>query len=144
MITFTNTIHINRPINEVYAYLSDLEHTPQWNWAITKTTKTTPGPVAVGTQYRQTRNVPESANETLEITELEPDHIEIQGTLAKMPARLSYQLNKIETGTELANTVNLEPLGPLRLARPVLGPRIKSAVASNLNDLKTRLETTTT
>jgi len=44
MISFTNTIHIDRPMEEVYAYLSDLEHTPEWNWAITETKKATSGP----------------------------------------------------------------------------------------------------
>ena len=144
MITFTNTVRINRPPAEVYAYLADLEHVPEWNWAITETTKATPGPISVGTRYRQTRSTPRPATEILEITELDTNHhIEIQGTLAQLPARLTYHLTEVEGGTELANTVNLEPHGALQLASPVLGPRIEKAVASNLNDLKTRLETTT-
>ena len=142
MITFTNTVRINRPPAEVYAYLADLEHVPEWNWAITETTKITQGPVAVGTRYRQTRSTPRPATETLEITALDTNrHIAIQGTLAELAARLSYHLNEVEGGTELANTVNVEPHGALRLAGPVLGPRIDKAVASNLDDLKTRLET---
>jgi uncharacterized membrane protein len=31
MITFANTIEIAQDINLVYAYLLDLEHTPEWN-----------------------------------------------------------------------------------------------------------------
>jgi uncharacterized membrane protein len=58
MTNVTNTILINRPVDEVYAFLADLEHTPEWNWAISETKKTTPGPVAVGTRYRQSRSVP--------------------------------------------------------------------------------------
>lgn len=141
MISFTNTIHIDRPIEEVYAYLSDLEHTPEWNWAITETKKTTSGPTTVGTRYRQSRSVPQAGTEVLEITALETGrHIEVVGTLAQFPARLSYLLNREDSGTELTNTVNLEPQGALRLVAPILGNRIKRAVADNLGQLKSRLE----
>lgn len=142
MISFTNVIHINRSADEVYDYLSDLEHTPEWNWAITETRKTSPGPITVGTRYQQSRRVPQPAIETLEITALEPNRrIEVEGTLAQFPAQLSYQIVEKEAGTELTNTVNLEPRGALRLVAPVLSGRIERAVGDNLGELKTRLET---
>lgn len=141
MISFTNTIHIDRPIEEVYTYLSDLEHTPEWNWAITETKKTTAGPTTVGTRYQQRRSVPRAGTEVLEITALETGrHIEVVGTLAQFPARLSYHFDGVDSGTELKNTVNLEPQGALRLVAPILGNRIKRAVAENLGQLKNRLE----
>lgn len=141
MIDFANTIHINRPVNEVYAYLSDLEHTPEWNWAITKTKKATPGPTAVGTRYRQTRSVPRPGTEMLEITALEVDQlIEVQGTLAQFRAHLGYRLTERVAGTDLTNTVQLEANGALRLLTPVLGKQIQRAVADNLDQLKSRLE----
>ena len=36
MITFANTIDIDRQPGDVYEYLADLEPTPDWNWAITR------------------------------------------------------------------------------------------------------------
>ena len=36
MITFDNTIDIDRRPGGVYEYLADLEPTPEWNWAITR------------------------------------------------------------------------------------------------------------
>jgi len=141
MITFTNTIRINRPVADVYAYLSDLEHAPEWNWAIAKTTRTTPGRVAVGTRYRQTRTSPGPGTDTLEITALDVNrHIAVRGTLAQLPARLAYDLHKVDGATELTNTVTLEPQGPLRLAAPVTGLGIKRGVADNLDQLKKRLD----
>ena len=142
MINFTNAIHIHRPVDEVYAYLADLEHTPEWNWAITETKKTTAGPVAVGTRYQQTRSVPRPATEELEVTALEPNRrIEVQGTLAQFPAHLSYRVEKSHTGTELTNTVELQPEGALRLVGSLIGGRIRQAVADNLKQLKILLET---
>lgn len=34
---FENTLEIARDPRVVYTYLADLEHTPEWNWAITST-----------------------------------------------------------------------------------------------------------
>lgn len=142
MINFTNTILISRPVSEVYAYLADLEHTPEWNWAITETTKITSGPVAVGTRYRQTRSVPRSATEDLQITVLEPNRrIEVAGTLAQFPAHLTYRLASLRTGTELINEVVLQPKGAVRLAGSLIANRISQSVADNLSQLKSLLET---
>jgi uncharacterized protein YndB with AHSA1/START domain len=141
VIRFTNTIEIERPRNEVFAYLGDLEHTPEWNWAVDETTKTTEGPAGVGTEYRQTRSVPTRATETLRITAFEePRLVAVEGTLGPFPARLSYELKDEGRHTTVINTVELDPPGMLRIASPILSRRIKASVADNLNVLKEQLE----
>jgi uncharacterized protein YndB with AHSA1/START domain len=143
-ISFTNTIDIRRPAREVYSYLVDLEHIPDWNWAISETRKMTPGPVAVGTRYLQSRRVPAPASEVLEITDLEPERrIGVQGTLVDLPVDLVYDLEPIEEGSRLTNTVELRAGGVAGLVAPIIGGRIKRSVAGNLARLKARLETGT-
>ncbi len=141
MITFTNTLTIDRPVSEVYPYLSELEHIPEWNWAIETTTKTSPGPVQVGATYRQTRRIPKPAVEMLTITALdEPRRIGVRGTLAGLPARLDYELADESGATRLVNTVELEISGTPRLFAPLLGDRIRKSVAQNLRALKETVE----
>ncbi|HSK91713.1 MAG TPA: SRPBCC family protein [Euzebyales bacterium] len=141
MIEFTNTIEIHRPVAEVFAFVSDLGHTPEWNWAISETRKTTEGPVGVGTTYRQTRTVPQHATEELEITALQPDQLlEVTGVLASLPAHLTYRFHTAPQGTRLENTVQLQPAGALRLLAPLTAKRIERSVAENLGVLKNRLE----
>jgi hypothetical protein len=43
--------------------------------------------------------------------------------------------------TALANTMDLRPAGPRRLLAPLAAPRVRSAVAANLQELKRLLET---
>jgi adenylate cyclase len=125
----------------VYDYLADLEHTPEWNWAITETRKVTPGPVTVGTRYRQTRSVPRPSTEELVITALEPNRlIEVDGTLGQFPAHLSYQLESSGAGTALTNAVDLQTEGALRLIGPLVRSRVRQSVADNLDKLKSLLE----
>src|SRR5712691_5056086 len=114
MIRFANTIDIDRQPDDVYAFLADLEHTPEWNWAITGTQKITPGPVGVGTRYRQERSVPSPAIEMIEVTGIDaPRRIEVEGRVGPFDARLTYELVAASSGTRLANTAELDPPVPL-------------------------------
>lgn len=72
MPSFTNTVTIDRPARDVFAFLADLENVPRWNYAISETRKMTPGDIGVGTTYEQTRSIPTPSREQLTITEFEP------------------------------------------------------------------------
>ena len=141
MIRFDNTIDIARAPDEVYAYLADLEHTPEWNWAISSTQKVTLGPVGIGTRYRQARSVPRPAVEFIEISGLDPGRsIEIAGALGPFQAHLTYELWPSPVGTRLVNRVELSPQVPLGPVGGLLGTRVRSSVSENLEVLKQRLE----
>src|SRR5215470_6788162 len=141
-MNFTNTITINLPPAEVFAYLAEFENVPRWNYAISETSKTTTGPVSVGSRYRQTRTIPGRSEETFEVTEFEPDRVlSIRGTLGPFYGDLTYELTVAGRGTTLTNTVNLRASGPLRPIAALASSRVRTAVAANLNVLKQILET---
>ena len=48
METFENTVTIERPVEDVFAFLRGLPERAEWNYAIEETTKTSPGPVGDG------------------------------------------------------------------------------------------------
>lgn len=140
---FENTIVINRPPNEVFAYLADLERLPAWNYAIKKTTQVTEGPVQVGTRYIQERTLPQPMTEELEVTEYQQDVLlRVAGGFGPFPAGQStYRLEPIRGGkTVLQNEIELEAKGLLRLAAPLASIKIKDAVAQNLEVLKKIVE----
>jgi uncharacterized protein YndB with AHSA1/START domain len=139
--TFENTVMIRRPIEEVFAFLSDFENIPTWNYAIVQTHKVSQGPVGVGTIYRQVRSVPSRSEEHFEVTVYNPPRqLEIRGQLGPFPSRLAYALDAIPEGTRVTNAVELELRGPGRLLGPVAVPRVRDAVAANLHKLKELLE----
>ena len=72
MQTFENTVTIQRPAGEVFAFLADFENIPRWNYAIEETSKASAGPTGVGTRYRQTRSIPATSVEDFEVTVFEP------------------------------------------------------------------------
>ncbi len=141
METFSNSVTIDRPVDEVFAFLSDLENVPKWNYAIAETRKSSPGPVAVGTTYVQRREIPKPSEEQLVVTELSPDRrLAVEGKLGPFPAKSRYELEPAGAGTVLVNTVELEMTGPLRLVGGIAASRVKTAVAENLDVLKRLLE----
>jgi hypothetical protein len=143
MATFENTVPIRRTVEDVFAFLADFENVPTWNYAIVETKKTSPGPVGVGTTYRQIRSVPRRSEEGFQVTGFEPtSRLEIHGDIGPFTATISYLLAPTDDGTRLTNVVDLEPAsGALRLLTPLAASRVKTAVAANLARLKQHLET---
>lgn len=141
MASFENTVTIQRPVEDVFAFLADFENIPKWNYAIVETKKVSPGPVGVGTAYRQTRSVPRSSEEGFQVTVFEPaSRLEVQGKIGPFRARLSYVLEPTGGGTRLTNAVELRSSGVLTLAGSLATSRVKHAVAANLDTLKQILE----
>ena len=141
MASFENTVTIRRPIAAVFAFLADFENIPAWNYAIVETRKVSPGPVGVGTTYRQIRSVPRRSQEGFEVTVLEPtSRLEVQGELGPFRARLSYALEPAAGGTKLTNAVELRASGLLSIVAPLATSRVKRAVAANLDALRQILE----
>jgi uncharacterized protein YndB with AHSA1/START domain len=143
MATFENTVTIRRAVEDVFAFLADFENIPSWNYAIVETKKTSPGPVGVGTTYRQLRSVPSRSEEGFQVTAFEPSsRLEVHGDIGPFTATISYLLAPTDHGTRLTNVVDLESAsGVLRLVAPLAASRVKTAVAANLHTLKQLLET---
>jgi uncharacterized protein YndB with AHSA1/START domain len=143
MATFQNTVTIRRPIEDVFAFLADFENIPTWNYAIEQTRKTSPGPIGVGTTYRQIRTIPSRSEEGFEVTGFEPTRrLEIRGDIGPFAATVSYLLAPMGGTTQLTNAVDLAPSSrALRLLAPLAASRVKAAVAANLDTLRRIPET---
>ncbi|HEY1643806.1 MAG TPA: SRPBCC family protein [Streptosporangiaceae bacterium] len=142
MPAFENTVTIQRPAEDVFAFLADFENIPKWNYAIEQTSKTSAGPAGVGTRYRQVRTTPSRSVEDFEITAFEPArHLAIRGQVGPFQAEISYVLEPGAGATRVVNAMELSPSRAVpRLLAPLAAPRIKAAVAENLGQLKLILE----
>ena len=138
MIEFENTIRINRPIAEVFAFLSDLENIPKWNYYVLAVTKLSHGPIGIGTLYHQVRKTDE---QDIRITEFEQNHKIVIKTLPQSSPGLemSFTLSVEGNTTRIRDEWKLDAGLPAPLEWLGTG-RIKSAVAENLTKLKELLE----
>ena len=138
---FVNAVEIECPVGEVFSFLADFENVPRWNYAIVETRKVSPGPVGVGTTYRQIRSLPRRSEESFEVSAFEPDRkLAIRGTLGPFASELEYRLEPLPAGTRVTNEVELRPRGIIGLIGQAGSSKIRDAMARNLRELKRLLE----
>jgi carbon monoxide dehydrogenase subunit G len=70
---FEATIEIDRPVQEVFAFLAEGENDPKFSPRVLKISKTTDGPTAVGTVYASTvKDAGMTTKREFRITEFDP------------------------------------------------------------------------
>jgi uncharacterized membrane protein len=138
VLEFENTIRIDRPVEEVFAFLSDFENIPKWNYYVLEVRQLSESPIGIGTTYHQVRK---SDEQDFQIIEFEPNHTVAVKTLPQSSPDLEMRFTLYEEG----NTTRVRDQWKLDTGRPAVlekltGGRVKSAVAENLAKLKELLE----
>ena len=142
MATIEFQTQINAVPEEVFAYLSDLEKHPEWSHCM-EIEKTSEGPVGVGSSYRSKgKNFGITANETVEVTEHQPNERFGWRTTGAMGMKFgwSFELSPQEGGTLLIE--RFEPPGGLAgsLINLATGSSTRKAMQEGLGRIKVRLE----
>jgi uncharacterized protein YndB with AHSA1/START domain len=142
VIAFQTTVCIARPIEEVFAFVSDPTRFPRWNSAVTSVTGSSPGSGEVGSTYAMRRELPTGrVDNGLVIVELTaPTAFGIRTTDGPTPFAYRYRFvaNGVATAIELDGEVELPGLAGL--IAPLAGRAIKRGVDANLATLKHVLE----
>ncbi len=133
MATIETSVSINKPVEAVYAYLTDVQNQKSLNPSITAVE--TSGPMAVGMHYKIKMTVMgrpfESENE---IVALEPNKVFGVKTLAKPPASPvtnTYTLEPEGTGTKLHLSMDAVVMpGTEGMVVPQLRAGLDTALAS--------------
>jgi uncharacterized protein YndB with AHSA1/START domain len=115
------SIAIARPVEDVFAVLSDPRNSTKWAASSVEMEVLTPGPIRVGSRRRGVaRGIAGRTIETVaEITEFEPNRrIAVRTVRASIPFTTSIDFRRLEGVTGINWTWVLEPQGVLRLAEP--------------------------
>jgi predicted DNA-binding protein (UPF0251 family) len=138
VLEFENTIAIYRLIDEVFAFLSDFENIPKWNYYVLEVRQLSESPIGIGTTYHQVRKTDE---QDFRIIEFEPNHSVAVKTLPQSSPSFERRFTLYEEGetTRIRDQWKLDTGRPALLERLARG-RVKSAVAENLAKLKELLE----
>ena len=140
----TKSILIERPPDEVFAYLDDLEAHHEWQGQVVSAKVVTDGPTRVGTEVEETRSIggrevhmrwrvsdhdPQarrSAFETIESSMLKPS-----GAIEVAPAG---------EHSEVTFSIDPNPVGFGKLLAPIMRRQVDKQVDLDLAALKRRLE----
>jgi uncharacterized membrane protein len=138
VVEFENTIAIERPIDEVFTFLSDFENIPKWNYYVLEVRQLSESPIGIGTTYHQLRK---SDQQDFRIIEFEPNHRVAVKTLPHSSPSFERRFTLYEEGetTSIRDQWKLDTGRPALLERLARG-RVKSAVSENLSKLKDLLQ----
>lgn len=143
MIQFTVETDIERPVPEVFAYVTDPAKLPTWQTNTVSVVQEGDGPLALGTRLREVHRGPggKELESLVEVSEYEPDSRfglrMIEGPLL-VHGLLGFE--HVDGGTRLFFTVHGEPSGAMRFAQPLLRRGLKRQFMQHCANLKRVLE----
>lgn len=137
-----SSIDINRPPQEVFDYVGNLDNAPTWQAGVLEAKWTSNGPTGVGsTGQFKFKVLGRTFDVTVEITEWNPPSaISANATGGPFPASPHYMFAPQGSGTHFTLRTEAEPGGFFRLAGPTLEPTMHRQAESDLHALKTLLE----
>jgi uncharacterized protein YndB with AHSA1/START domain len=143
VIAFETDVRINRPSQDVFAYLSDPLNFPRWNSAVQAVRKTSTGESGLASTYSMERCLPggRAVNELQVVSSDPPHEFAIRSTEGPTPFLYRYRFitESEETVVRLDAEVELSGAGAVL---PALARRaVKKGVDHNLATLKHVLET---
>jgi len=141
MIQHEVTIHLNRPVDQVFAFLMDTGKLSTWQSNLIKTEQITEGPLRAGSRFREVRRLGRRESEIQgEITVFEPNKRFETKTLTKPQVTVSYSFEAEDGGTRLKHKFVMLTSGLMRLLEPLIAGSIKKESASDFETLKRMLE----
>ena len=145
MVKIEGSVVINRPIEEVFAYLTRPENGLQFRAGLLEAEQTSEGPMGVGTTFREVEQFLGRRTETTyEVTEYEPNSkFAFRATSGPMPAEVSETFEPVEGSTRVAFTMEFELGGLFKLAEPVVARMAKRQVEADIGNAKDLLEAQT-
>ena len=143
MIKIERSVVINRPVEEVFAFVGDFNNEPKFVPALVRTELISKGPIGVGTRYREVNRLVlglKTASE-YEIIAYEPNRkVEFKSNAGPAQFKGGYYLEAVAGGTKVTLAAEAVMVGPFRLVEPMIAPSIPKQVEASLANLKTVLE----
>jgi uncharacterized protein YndB with AHSA1/START domain len=141
MITNEVSIFINRPIEQVFAFISDSQNRSKWQANLVKSEKITDGSVRLGTQLREFRRMGRREVETqVEVTAFEFNRHFSTKTITKPLVTDNYSFESENGGTRVQHQYTMTTSGIMRLFEPLIARPIKNGLNESFGKLKRLLE----
>jgi uncharacterized membrane protein len=142
MINVEVSIVINRPVAEVFDFLSNMENNMKWRTSQQEVTKLSEGPIGVGTTYRMVNHVLGRRLETeAEVIEYEPNRkYTTRDKSENLPLKAQRIFEAVEGGTRVTLILQADPSGVFKIAAPLFATMAKRSIESDITNLKDLME----
>jgi uncharacterized protein YndB with AHSA1/START domain len=141
MIKNEVTIHINRPVEQVFTFLADTKNLRSWQSDLVENEQLTEEPLRVGSRFREVRRTGSRNSEIqAEMTVFEPNKRFATKTLTKPEVTVSYTFDEENGGTRINYKFVMITSGFMRLLEPLIAGSMKKDTDSDFEKLKHLLE----
>jgi carbon monoxide dehydrogenase subunit G len=142
MINFEISTLVDRPIEDVFAFLSNPLNLPKWQAMMASIEQATPGAVGVGSKFNVHAAMMGRAIEgVMEITAYEPPtKFGFTNKAGPMQVTATVTLKPVGTGAKVTLKAEGNPEGVFKLAEGPMTHQIKTQMEANLAKLKSVLE----
>ncbi len=143
MINEEHSVIIRRPIEEVFAYVSDLRHSVEWQSGVVEVRKTTEGPLGVGTQFIFVRKFLGRRMEgSSEFVAYEPNtKVTFRAISGPATGESSHLFEPTPEGTKVTSKVEMQMGGFFGgLAEPLIAASLRREMEAGAGELKDLLE----
>src|SRR5215217_414000 len=132
MITHQINLTINRPVEEVFAFLTNEKNHPKWDKLSVVMECQEAGPWRKGMKFREVRKVGGRDTEVFsQIVDFEPNrHMEIR-SITGPDFHGNWQFQPAGNGTQLVYQAEMKFKGPMRLLEPVISGQFKKQLQEN-------------
>src|SRR5215210_8273338 len=137
------SVEINRPVEEVFSYVSTVESQPEWATPPQEVRKDTQGPPKEGDTFTAVAKFLGRRSETpFRITSIEPNRqFSYRATGGPIPdQRWNNTFEEVSGGTRLTMVLEGAPGGFFRLAEPLIQRAVNRQFRADLGTLKDMLE----
>ncbi len=133
---------INRPVEEVFAFVSNSENLPRWRSTSLEVKKTSEGSIGVGSTFRgRFTFLGRQFDGNVVVTAHEANRVFVSKIAeGPFPLETGYTLEPVETGTHVTFVVEGAPGGFFKFAEPLVVSMAKRAYEADLHNLKDMLE----
>ena len=141
-VDVTATDRIDRPRDEVAAYLRDPANDTRWVGGVRSARLLTPGPVAVGSQVERVAGfLGRRVRYVNEVTELTAERLAMRSVRSPFPMRVTYGHRPAgDHATQVSVRVEGDAARFYALLAPLLGPAVRRSISRDLRTLKRVLE----
>ena len=141
MLKFSADVKVNRPVEKVFAWLTNPDNQGKFDKSSLKMEALTPGPWRAGTQLRELRNLGGRKTKVLsEIAELEPNRLFVVRSKTGPGWLGTWRFEPEGAATRLRWTGELTMKGFARLFEPLIGRQMNSQISSQFAGLPQLME----
>jgi carbon monoxide dehydrogenase subunit G len=140
--TITQSVTIDRPVEEVWDFISDFENTTRWSRGVLEARQTSDGPLGVGSRLRTVvKAFGRRRTADYLVTEYEPNHVfAFEVRAGRMTSRARFSVEPAGAGTRLTASGEAHAAGLYRLLAPILVRTLERHSQDDLATVKRLLE----